>query len=289
MKGRGALAALILVAWVAALGWQARRVFFPAEAQRLALGVSTIPPGVAYYSVFRSGVRAGWGQTEIDTLPSASGFRVRDRVFLDLPGLGATGRSERSSEEYLDSGLNLDSMVHLSIVDGDTTRLRAVSEGDSVILLFDEQVRTVERVSVGEAVTTPSGWRLRLAAAGQSEPGTTYQVRVFDPLAVAVRTLQLDILETSSLTFPDSADTDSISGAWISVSEDTVQAWLVRRRAGDVRQEAWVDEDGRLVDGEIFGGLRVERTAFELAFFNRPGAIARPEAVSDSISAGERE
>jgi hypothetical protein len=112
---------------------------------------------------------------------------------------------------------------------------------------------------------------------------------VFDPLTAAVRTLQLDILETSSLTFPDSADTDSISGAWISVSEDTVQAWLVRRRAGDVRQEAWVDEDGRLVDGEIFGGLRVERTAFELAFFNRPGAIAKPEAVSDSISAGERE
>ena len=289
MKRRGALAALILAAWVAALGWQARRVFFPAEAQRLALGVSMIPPGVAYYSVFRSGVRAGWGQTEIDTLPSAKGFRVRDRVFLDLPGLGATGRSERSSEEYLDSGLNLDSMVHLSIVDGDTTRLRAVSESDSVILLFDEQDRTVERVSVGEAVTTPSGWRLRLAAAGQAEPGTTYQVRVFDPLTAAVRALQLDILETSSLTFPDSADTDSISGAWISVSEDTVQAWLVRRRAGDVRQEAWVDEDGRLVDGEIFGGLRVERTAFELAFFTRPGAVAQPKAVSDSISAGERE
>jgi len=289
LKGRGALAALILVAWVAALGWQARRVFFPAEAQRLALGVTTIPPGVAYYSVFRAGVRAGWGQTEIDTLPSARGFRVRDRVFLDLPGLGSTGRSERSSEEYLDSGLNLDSMVHLSIVDGDTTRLRAVSEGDSVILLFDEQDQTVERVLVGEAVTTQSGWRLRLAAGGQSEPGTTYQVRVFDPLTAAVRALQLDILETSSMAFPDSADTDSISGAWIPVREDTVQAWLVRRRAGDVRQEAWIDEDGRLVDGEIFGGLRVERTAFELAFFTRPGAITRSEAVSDSISAGERE
>ena len=289
MKPRGALAVLILVAWVAALGWQARRVFWPAAAQRLALGVRMIPPGVAYYSVFRAGVRAGWAQTEIDTLPSATGFLVRDRVLLDLPGLGATGRSERSSEEYLDSRLNLDSMVHLSIVDDDTMRLRALSEGDSVILVFDDAGQTVERVAVGEPVTTPSGWRLRLAAAGRAEPGTSYQVLVFDPFTASARALQLDILQTGSVAFPDSADTDSISGAWIPVREDTVQAWLVRRRAGDVRQEVWVDEDGRLVDGEIFGGLRVERTAFELAFFTRPGAVPARGAVSDSISPGERE
>jgi len=41
-----------------------------------------------------------------------------------------------------------------------------------------------------------------------------------------------------------------------------------------------VDEDGRLVDGEISGGLRVERTAFELAFVARR-ALAEADTVMD--------
>ncbi|MCK5488747.1 MAG: hypothetical protein KAI98_02105, partial [Gemmatimonadetes bacterium] len=157
--GRAGLAVFLLVAWVAALGWQAKRVFFPAEAERLALGVRMIPPGVAYYSVFRDELRAGWGQVEIDTLPAASGFFVRDRVFLDLPSLGVAGRSERTSEEYLDSILNLDSLTHISVVDDDTVKTRVVSVGDSVVLSFDAMGRQTGRVPIAEPVTTPSGWR----------------------------------------------------------------------------------------------------------------------------------
>jgi len=269
--GRAGLAVFLLAIWIAALGWQAKRVFFPAEAQRLALGVRTLPPGVAYYAVFRGDVRAGWGQVEIDTLPSASGFRVRDRVLLELPSLGVAGRSERSAEEYLDSSLNLDSLIHTSVVGDDTAGIRVVFDGDSVVRLYDSSGRQTGRVLVSGSVTTPSGWRLRLAAAGQTEPGRRYSVTVFDPLVAAVRRQEIEILEAASLTFPDSADTDSISGAWISVREDTVRAWRVRTGSGGEAREAWIDEDGRLVDGDIFGGLRVERTAFELAFFTRPG------------------
>jgi hypothetical protein len=276
--GRAGLAVILLAAWTAALGWQAKRVFFPAEAERLALGVRSIPPGVAYYSVFRNETRAGWAQVEIDTLPAASGFLVRDRVLLDLPLLGVAGRSERASVEYLDSSLNLDSLTFTSIVGDDTASIRVVSDGDSVVRSFDAAGRQTGRVPIGESVTTSSGWRLRLAAAGQTEPGRRYGIVVFDPLAASARSHQIEILEAASLAFPDSADTDSISGAWISVREDTVQAWRVRSGQGEAARENWIDEDGRLVDGEIFGGLRVERTAFELAFFTRPGS-----AVRDSV------
>ena len=277
--GRAGLAVILLAAWVAALGWQAKRVFFPAAAERLALGVRSIPPGVAYYSVFRDEGRAGWGQVEIDTLPAASGFLVRDRVLLDLPSLGVAGRSERTSEEYLDSSLNLDSLTFTSIVGDDTASIRVVSDGDSVVRSFDATGRQTSRVPITESVTTSSGWRLRLAAAGQTDTGRRYGVVVFDPLAASARSHEIEILEASSLAFPDSADTDSISGAWISVREDTVQAWRVRSGQGDAARETWIDEDGRLVDGEIFAGLRVERTAFELAFFTRPGS-----GVSDSVA-----
>lgn len=275
--GRAGLAVILLAAWVGALGWQAKRVFFPAAAERLALGVRSIPPGVAYYSVFRDDTRAGWAQIEIDTLPSASGFLVRDRVLLDLPSLGVAGRSERASEEYLDSNLDLDSLTFISIVGDDTATIRVVSDGDSVVRSFDALGRQTSQVPIAESVTTSSGWRLRLAAAGQTDMGRRYEVSVFDPLAASARSQQIEILEAAALAFPDSADTDSISGVWMSVREDTVQAWRVRSGQGELGRETWIDEDGRLVNGEIFGGLRVERTAFELAFFTRPG-----NAVPDS-------
>ncbi len=278
---RGLVAALLLAAWLGALAWQAKRVFYPAEAQRLALGVRSLPPGVAYYSVFRGDARAGWAQVEIDTLPSGSGFRVRDRVLLELPSLGPAGRSERSTDEFLDENLDLDSLVLISVTGTDTARTTAVSEGDSVMRMLDVEGRQT-LVSLSGPVTTPSGWRLRLAASARAEAGETYRTSVFDPLAGGARAQELRVLETSSLAFPDSADTDSISGVWIPVREDTVRAWRVREVAGDVSRDSWVDEDGRLVDGEIFGGLRVERTAFELAFFTRPGAPAQgPASQSD--------
>ncbi len=273
MWNRRGLAVLILAAWAVALGWQARRVFFPSGVARLAAGIRTLPPGVAYYAVYRGSLRAGWGQTEIDTLPGGAGFRVRDRVILEIPGLGDAGTVERSTDEYLGGELDLDSLVRLDVSGADTSRLRAVVEGDSVIRV-GEVGRPHEVVRLPGPVTTDVGWRLRLAAAGSAEAGGLYGLDVFDPVLGTHRPLRIEILESSALSFPDSADTDSLSGAWIPVRRDTVRAWKVRQRVGGAALEAWVDEDGRLVDGDIVGGLRVERTAFELAFFTRPGADA---------------
>jgi len=55
---------------------------------------------------------------------------------------------------------------------------------------------------------------------------------------------------------------------------------------GDGAREGWVDEDGRPVDGETFGDLRLERTAFELAFFAR-GAAAGGDTLGRATSPGD--
>jgi hypothetical protein len=225
---------------------------------------------------------------EIDTLPGASGFHVRDRVFLDRPSIGIAGRSERESNEFLDASLGLDSLTHTSIVGADTVRIRIVSQGDSTVVVYGADGRVDARVPIPEATTTPSGWRLRLAASGLAEPGHRYEALVFDPIVGASRSREIRVLEARSVAFSDSADTDSISGVWIPVREDTVRAWRVRSGEGDAAREGWVDEDGRLVDGEIFGGLRVERTAFELAFFAR-AASSGAVTARDSTSRGVRE
>jgi len=280
MWDRRGLAILILTAWAAALGWQVRRVFFPSEVERLAAGVRTLPPGVAYYSVYRGTQRAGWAQTDIDTLPNGTGFRVRDRLYLEMPGLGSAATVERSTDEYLDRELDLDSLVRVNVAGADTTLLRAVVEGDTLLRIAGAGDR-LEAVDLPGPVTTDVGWRLRLAASGAAGAGALYGLDLFDPGSGTRRSLRIEILESSALSFPDSADTDSLSGAWIAVRRDTVNAWRVRQRVGGATFESWVDEDGRLVDGDIVGGFRMERTAFELAFFTRPGAAEAGRSGGD--------
>jgi hypothetical protein len=71
-----------------------------------------------------------------------------------------------------------------------------------------------------------------------------------------------------------------------------VEAWLIEHRIAGLPVRAWMDEDGRLVEMEG-GGLRVERTAFELAFFedradrSREGRDGGPRAARRPP--GERE
>ena len=287
MLDRRWLAVLILGAWIAALGWQARRVFFPSAVDRLALGVRTLPPGVAYYEIYRGDRRAGWGQTEIDTLPASSGFFIRDRMFVDLPGVGPDGL-ERTSEEFLDGELRLDSLRRVSVIAADTASLGVRVIGDSLAHMWEDDAQG-DTVALVRPVTTQAGWRLRLAAGGGGEAGDRFELDVFDPAASAGRTLDLTVLETAFLAFPDSADTDSISGAWIPVREDTVRAWRVDVAQGDVTLESWVDEDGRLVNGQLAGGYRARRTAFELAFFTRPGATGPGAPAGRNGTTGEPE
>jgi hypothetical protein len=287
---RRGLAVLILASWAAVLGCHVRREFSPSEARRLALGVQTLPPGVAYYQVFRGDRLAGWARTEFDTLPGSTGFRIRELLEFQMPGLGSAGPLERSSDEYLGADLNLDSLTRAFVVGHDTTRLVAAVRGDSMVRVQDTSGR-VEVIPLDGPVTTSAGWRLRLAADGDARPGDRYAVDLFDPVSAAGLPVDVRVLERRSVAFPDSADTDSLSDEWIAVRMDSVLAWRTRRRAGDLVLDAWVDEDGRLVDGEIEGGLRVRRTAFELAFFRRPWAVDSLSIVDagDTLRQGEPE
>lgn len=262
------IGALILIAWALVLGYHARREYFRPEAERLALAARTLPPGVAYYAVYRGRSRAGRAQTEIDTLPAAAGFFVRERIFLNLPGLGS-GESETRTESWYGQGLELDSMRQVSILGSDTARVWAVVSGDSLVRIRSQRGPRTDSSSVRSegALTLASSWPMRLAAGGRARQGDSYSLSVLDPAAGAVRLVDLRVLARGSRAFPDSADTDSLTGEWMAVRQDTVLAWHVSRTVAGTELEAWVDEDGRFVETELAGGLRQERTAFELAFF----------------------
>lgn len=274
MSTRRAVAAAILVGWVLILGWHVRRQYFRPEADRLAAAARRLPPGTAYYALYQGGRRAGWAQSELDTLPSASGFHLLDRFFIELPGLGQAGMSESRTEAWLGPSLALDRFSVETASAGDTARIRGRVEGDTAVVLY--VARGASWDSVRRPIRGPADlagtWPLRLAAAAGAGPGDRFAIQMLDPLNLASRPEIIEVLERQTRTFPDSADSDTLSGVWFVAREDTVQALRVARRSGVSVLEAWIDEDGRILEGETRGGLRMVRTAFELAFFDRrPG------------------
>ena len=90
---------------------------------------------------------------------------------------------------------------------------------------------------------------------------------LLNPVTALSRETVLRVGESELRTWADSADTDPDTDEWIAMREDTVRAWRIERLEGALALPIWVDEDGRVLEAEEPGGLRVERTAFELAFF----------------------
>lgn len=277
---RAALGWLVVAIWVLALGWNARREFFRPEAERLALGAATLPPGAVYYAVAAGDRPAGMVTLQIDTLPARRGFHVTERREIRLPGLGRAGEIEVNTETWLGPGVTLDSLVRRTVRAGDTVHVRTVVR-DGTVRWEGPSDTIVRGLPEGAVVQTETSWPLRYAAAGGGRPEDVRRITFLDATTGALRELNLRTREAGRRVVADSADTDPVTGEWIVAGRDTVRAWRVevvspddsssggRAREGDGGRasEAWVDEDGRYVETAIAGGLRMRRTAFELAFF----------------------
>ncbi len=265
MRGspRARIAVAILVAWGAVLSLHAWRTLRVPAAERLASAAATLPPGDSWYAVFRGGERAGWTRRQLDTLSGGRGFILRERSVVQLAGLGQAGRTETDLVAWLDAGVRLDSLQFRSLAGADSSILAARAEGDSVLVL-----QPGGRIRVADRPQLAGSWPLRFAADERArQSGRLLRVVLFDPGTASVRDLALQVGESAMRVWADSADTDPESGAWIAVREDTVEAWNIERLEGTVALPLWVDEDGRVVESREPGGLRLQRAAFELAFF----------------------
>jgi hypothetical protein len=127
------------------------------------------------------------------------------------------------------------------------------------------------RLRVSERPQLAGSWPLRFASdEAARRSGRSLTLVLFDPETALAREILLRVGESELRVWADSADTDPETDEWISVREDTVRAWRIERVEGSLALQIWVDEDGRVLESEEPGGLRLERTAFELAFFSEP-------------------
>jgi len=269
MSKRGWLSVAILAAWATTLGFHVKRLYFRPGAELLAEAARTIPPGTAYYAVFREDRQIGWAQTGLDTLPGASGFLLEDRLFLRESLVPGMDPMHFAIDATLGPTFNLKSF-HLAAegVPG-IRQVQGEVQGDSVLdLRFGRPgERRHQQVRLEEPIIVAAAWPLRFAAAREVEAGSQFELQTYDPLTGAQRPMRLTVLEKRMRSFPDSVTVED--GRWVTAREDTVMAWRVEHDVSGIKLEAWVDEDGRLLETSEIGGLRLVRTAFELAYYGR--------------------
>lgn len=290
MSKRKFVGLTIVALWIGTLAWHAGRLYLNPASEELAAAARTLPPGVAYYAVYQGDRHIGWAQSQVDTLPGASGFVVSDRLQVELASLGVDGRAEVTTRARLGPALGLEefSLEARGLLGGMSAAGRVV--GDSVLRF---EVRRQGRssshsVPLEGSVILGTSLPLRIAAEGGGSVGTRYDVGTFDPVRMEVTRGTVEILERDVRTFPDSVDRDSVSQSWEVVGRDTVRAWKIRREMAGTEVTAWVDEDGRYLELTTPVGLRLERTAFELAYYGSglPAEDAGPGAGSGPAPSG---
>ena len=257
MAGRGltrrVVGAAIVLLWAGGLIalWQ-RHTDVP-FAERLAQGAMQLAPATYFYTVTQSGTPVGIASSAIDTI--AGGFRengwVRGRTII----YGDSQTVEASERAFLSRRLGVDSFSFA--LGGDQGPLT---------------IRGAPRDSV--PVFLPTLAPIALMLSGAHAVGRSQDFWLYSPLSQQVERVTLQIAAESLFHVTDSAAFDPARNTWIPAHTDTVRAWSVTTPAHAFT--AWVDWQGRLVQGSEPGGLTLTRTAYEIAALDAPRPVVRP-------------
>ena len=265
MNGRRAAALVVLGVWAAVLAAHVRREYFKPTAVRLAEGARALAPGTYFYVVRMNGRAIGFASSRLDTVPG--GFVFEDLLRLDVPALDTVQEAVARTRIELGRALELRSFDFALASSLGRYSARGARNDDGSLALEIGGGSEVQRstLHLGEDALHAAALPLRLAAAGELEPGRTVNARVFDPSVLESRNVRVEVTASDTLIVPDSAVADEATGRWHAVTYDTVPVWRVEESFAGVRTVSWLDGDGLIVRAETPLGFTLERTAYELA------------------------
>ncbi len=266
---RKALAGVILLAWGGALGWLGVRQYgSPPADDALSDALRTVPPGATYYTVSLGDAAIGFASNTVDTVPG--GIAVDDRLMLEVPALGTMNRTDIRTVAKLTNRLRLREFEATMGSSAGAFLARGEVSGDTLLTveLVSEGSKQQIRVPLTQPIVLPAYAPLRLAFGGEIEVGKSYSLATFDPLLLEQRTVSFRILAESTLVVPDSAMFDSTLALWSPARWDTLHAWRVSQDVQGISIEAWIDDLGRIVSAHSAMGFSLERSPFEMAFYN---------------------
>ncbi len=265
---RRTLAAGILLVWAGAIVWLVQQQYLRPVSSLLADAGLRIPPGATYFALELGGQQIGFASSRVDTLPDS--IKVEDLMVLEIPALGTIQRIEARTEASLTRTLALRTFV--ASLRGDDVRFGAkgVVSGDT---LLEVEVETGESrqsidVRLEREIVLPALLPLHLVFGAEPQVGQTYSVRLFDPMLLQERDVDVSVLAESTLIVPDSAALDEATELWVPARWDTLQAWQIGQRMGGISVTAWIDELGQIIQATSPVGFTMERTAFEIASLN---------------------
>ncbi len=273
---RRTVATLIILVWAGALAWLVKREYLRPSSELLADAALRIPPGATYFVLELGGQQVGFASNRVDTLPDT--IQVQDVMLLEIPALGTVQRVEARTEAFLTRTLQLRSFE--AVMRGDEIRFGArgtVSNDTLTVTVESADGRQTVEVPLERDIVLPALLPLHLVFGAEPQVGETYGIRLFDPLILRERDVEVTILAESTLVVPDSAALDSATAMWVPARWDTLHAWRIAQNLSGVSLEAWIDELGQVIEAESPVGFSMRRTAFEIAFenFQRRGSANR--------------
>ncbi len=253
--------------WAATLSWLTWRTYGPNPIGFAATRGPLLSPDAFFYSVHAGPRQVGIASLTVDTV--SDGYRLVERIGLDLPIQPTSPRSQYLREFTLDSALGLVSFRIARDLTGGTETLTGIRVGDSLLVVTSESShgRYTWRVPVHNPMPAIAG-PMRLARESRLRRGTHLRYTYFDPLAVRLRSRDLAVTAESSFVVSDSAVYDSAAARWFAVHADTLRAWRVDQVDGGANAFVWVDGRGLPLRGGAPGGLTLDRAAFEIVNLN---------------------
>lgn len=284
---RAAASVIVLAAWTVALGGLVSRDVIRSDSERLADLALRVNPGNVFFAVEQDGRHIGWASSTIDTLFDT--LLVSDALVADIGAGNTRHRTTARSQVVLSRGFALRSFTAEVGLASAPTRISGHVEGDTGIAYVIETKGApgdTQHVRVAGPVLVPTLVPLAAILGGKPKVGRHFTYHTFDPATMTARDVALDIQAESLFVLDDSAKIDTRTGRWVVALRDTVRAWRIG--SNDTQAfSGWVDAQGRVVETTELAGLRLKRTAYELAFEN--WRLVNADSARDSAARNDRD
>ena len=220
----------VVIADLPNLTWVGREVDVHLSEQEARAGFRE---GVSWYGLYSGKDKIGFAR--IEQRREGGGFAVRQNAVLNLEVFGVEQRLETELAASMNHELELVRFT-LSLRGGliDVSAWGALGDGELVVN-FD--VAGVEHTTSIELKDTPKlnlGANLMVVQA-QPRVGTRFEVTLFDPVAMAPRSMIIEYRGREEMTLID----------------QTVSAHHLRRIVGDTVLDVWVNEVGEVLREEL--------------------------------------
>lgn len=282
MNRRG-LAMLVLGVWLGAVGWLVRREYFRPESQLLAASALNVPPGATFYSVSLNGEQIGFASNTVDTVPD--GIDVRDILEIHVSVLGSVQRIHAYTKAKLSRTLSLKAFE--AAIRGDATQFVATGQviGDSLLAveIETEAGKDSLQIPLSGPIVLPAYLPMRLTFGPGLQVGDSHTITIYDPLLFQEHQIEIAVTRDSTFILPDSAVFDSTTLRWRPISWDTLHAWRLEQRSGNLETVMWVDDLGRMVSSRSPIGFEISRSVYELAYENFRLTERNPSATQTDI------